>query len=248
MTAFGNSRPPKRNVAIISGATIGVLSIIIVSALVTLLIRRRHRFRLLEDREQGLVCRMAWRDDPPPIEPFTLKYASSFASESQDELTFPSDDTPTIPLEETETSESLEASNLPNPTDVSSASNLTPSILSTIRQQRLQEQGQASAMQLASLEERIGSSEWVSRLEYDALVAEMTSLRAEMSWIRDAQQSDWALGLSDEMPPPYSHSEVNSEWKSCPVGYCTAYVILCELMFMDNKPEPCWRWNAHIYI
>jgi hypothetical protein len=65
-------------------------------------------------------------------------------------------------------------------------------------------------MQLASLEARIGSSEWVSRADYDALAAEMTRLRAEMSWIRDAQQSDWALGLSDEMPPPYSHSRVNS--------------------------------------
>jgi hypothetical protein len=145
-----------------------------------------------------------------PIDPFTLIQASILASDSQIEQTFSSDEKRPIPPEETETSESLEASNSPSPTDASSASNLTPSILSTIRQQRLQEQGQASAMQLACLEERTGSSEWVSRVEYDVVVGEMTRLRAEMSWIRDAQQSGWALGLSDEMPPPYSHSGVNS--------------------------------------
>jgi hypothetical protein len=65
-------------------------------------------------------------------------------------------------------------------------------------------------MQLASLEARIGSSEWVSRAEYDAVVAEMKRLRVEMSWIKDTLQSDWALGLSDVMPPPYSHSRTDS--------------------------------------
>jgi hypothetical protein len=90
------------------------------------------------------------------------------------------------------------------------ANSPTPSIATTLRQQRLQEQEQASVSQLASLEARISSAEWVhiSRAEYDATAAEMSRLRAEASWLRDAQQSDWALGLSDEMPPPYSHATV----------------------------------------
>jgi hypothetical protein len=119
-----------------------------------------------------------------------------------------------MPLDEAEDSEGLEASNPSAPSDVSrrpsGTSSLTPSTTVTIRQQRLQAQEEASAIQLASLEARIGSSEWVSRVEYDAVVTEMTRLREEMSWVRDAQQSDWALGLSDEMPPPYLHSRVNN--------------------------------------
>jgi hypothetical protein len=92
----------------------------------------------------------------------------------------------------------------------SAADSLTPSITTTTRQRCLQEQEQVSVMQLASLEARIGSYEWVhvSRPEYDALIAEMGWLRAEVCWFRDAQQSDWALGLSDEMPPPYSHTRM----------------------------------------
>jgi hypothetical protein len=151
-----------------------------------------------------------------PIDPYTLKHASVFASESQVEQAFPFDEKrPIPPMDETETPEPLEANNPSTSPDVSrrpsGTSSLTPSTTTvSIRQQQLQEQEEASAIQLASLEARIGSSEWVSRAEYDAVVAEMTRLREEMSWIRDAQQSDWALGLSDEMPPPYSHSRVNN--------------------------------------
>jgi hypothetical protein len=147
-----------------------------------------------------------------PVDPFTLEHASIFVSDSQ--VDSPSDEKRPIPLDETKASEPLEASSPSTLPDVSrrpsGASSVTPSTTATVRQQRLQEREQASAMQLASLEARIGSFEWVSRGDYDAVVAEMTRLRAEMLWNRDAQQSDWALGLSDEMPPPYSHSRVNS--------------------------------------
>jgi hypothetical protein len=91
------------------------------------------------------------------------------------------------------------------------ANSLTPSTATTARQQRLQEQEQARASQLGSLEARTGSAEWyhVSRAEYDATAAEMRRLRAEVSWFRDAQQSDWTLGLSDEMPLPYSNEKID---------------------------------------
>jgi flagellar capping protein FliD len=92
------------------------------------------------------------------------------------------------------------------------ANSLTSSTTTTARQQSLQEQEQASASQLASLEASIDSAEWVSRAEYNAqyntMAAEMNRLRAEVAWLRDAQESDWALGLSDEVPPPYSHTRV----------------------------------------
>jgi hypothetical protein len=66
------------------------------------------------------------------------------------------------------------------------------------------------ARQLASLEVKIDSAEWVSsmRAEYSAMAAEMSRLRAEVTWFRNAQQSDWALGLSDEIPPPYSNARI----------------------------------------
>jgi hypothetical protein len=76
----------------------------------------------------------------------------------------------------------------------------------TLRQQRLHEREEENAQQLESLQSRIGSSEWTpSRADLETLMAEMTRLREENSWLKDAQQSDWALGLSDEleMPPSY---------------------------------------------
>jgi hypothetical protein len=149
------------------------------------------------------------------VNPYTIKHASFFTSESQVEQAFPSNEKLQIPLGDAEASESLEASNPSDTPDVSrrpsGASSLTPSTTTvSIRQQQLQEQEEAGVIQLASLEARIGSSEWVSRVEYDVVVTEMARLREEMSWIRDAQQSDWALGLSDEMPPPYSQTRVHS--------------------------------------
>jgi hypothetical protein len=73
----------------------------------------------------------------------------------------------------------------------------------TERQLRLQAMGEQNLSQLASLQSRIQSQEWVSLAEYNALKEEMARLRAENDWLRSAQQSDWALGLSDELPPPY---------------------------------------------
>jgi hypothetical protein len=215
-TQAGNPRPSKMNVAIIVGATIGTLSLLTASVVIIHFIRKSSRYRLLgSDMEHwSKVSQQATWQDLHSVEPFTLKYSSIFASESQVNQAFPSDEKHPIPREEAETLEPLEASNPFTPLAVSRntsvASSATASTTATIRQQLLHEQKQASAMQLASLAARISSSEWVSRAEYDALVVEMTRLRAEMSWIRDAQQSDWALGLSDEMPPPYSHSRVNS--------------------------------------
>jgi hypothetical protein len=149
------------------------------------------------------------------VDPYTIKHTSIFTSESQVEQASPSDEKRQIPLGDAEASEPLEASNPSDTPDVSRrpsvASSFPPSTTTiTIRQQQLQEQEEAGVIQLASLEARISSSEWVSRVEYDVVVTEMARLREEMSWIRDAQQSDWALGLSDEMPPPYSQTRVNS--------------------------------------
>jgi hypothetical protein len=168
--------------------------------------------------------------DPSPahIDPFTLKHASISIANSQAEQGFISDQKLplAIPAEETAhipgNADSEPAVNSRNPSldsdseDISrrpsssAANSLTPSVTTTTRQRRLQEQEQVSIMQIASLEARIGSYEWVnvSRPEYDALIAEMRQLRAEVSWLRDVQQSDWALGLSDEMPPPYSHTRM----------------------------------------
>jgi hypothetical protein len=208
-TTVGPVRGIKSNAGIIVGAVIGVLVLTAILIAAALYLRRRSKARSRK-LNRDLMLRQH------PVDPFTLKHASIFASESQVEQAFPYDEKRPIPLEETEASEPLQATNSPPgpPADVSrrpsGASSLTPSTTATIRQQQLQEQEEASAIQLASLEARIGSSEWVSRAEYNAAVADMARLRAETLWLREAQQSDWALGLSDEMPPPYSHSRVNS--------------------------------------
>jgi hypothetical protein len=195
----------KSNAGVIVGAVIGSLVLITILVAAALYLRRRSkaRFRkLMMLRHPGNL--------------FRPKHAFIPASdsESQDEQAFPSDEKAPIPLEETEASEPFEGSSSLTPTDVSrrpsDTSSLTPSTTATIRQQRLQEQEEANVMELASLEARISSTEWVFRSEYDAVVAEMTRLRAEMSWARDVQQSDWALGLTDEVPPPYSRTRVNS--------------------------------------
>jgi hypothetical protein len=199
--------------------------------LVIIFLRKRRR-RLLNESYTGPSAQTGTVDkqDPSPshIDPFTLKHASINIAHSQVEQGFISDQKLPLAMPAEEMAQSLgnvdsePTVNLRNPSldsdseDVSrrpsssAANSLTPSATTTTRQRRLQEQEQVSVMQLASLEARIGSYEWVhvSRPEYDALIAEMGRLRAEVSWFRDAQQSDWALGLSDEMPPPYSHTRM----------------------------------------
>jgi hypothetical protein len=201
----------KSNTGVIVGAIVGSLVAIAILIGIALFLRRRAkaRSRRLKFNRCSTVRQHC-------VDPFTLKHASIFASDSAPpaERAFPSDEKRPIPLDEAEASEPLEASNPTSSPDVSrrpsDASSLAPSeTTATVQVQQLQERGEASDVQLASLEERIGSS-GISRAEYDAVVGEMTKSRTEMSWISDAQHSDWALGLSDEMPPPYSQSRVNS--------------------------------------
>ena len=196
-------------------------------ALGILFLERRRR-RLYNERE-GRSTRQADEQHPPPtrIEPFTVKHVSIGASNSQVEQAFISDQKLPlrIPSGEAVVAENLEwespvdwrsSSSDSDSSDVlrrpssSAANSLTFSTTTTARQQRLQEQEHDRASQLASLEAMVGSIEWVSRMkaEYDAITAEMSRLRAEVAWLRDAQQSDWALGRSDEMPPPYSNARI----------------------------------------
>jgi hypothetical protein len=207
----------------IIGSICGLLFLIFTLSLVYCKYYRRRRslnYTLTDREDQSTQMRQVDEQELSPIhvDPFTLKHASIGVSSSQAKQTFISDQK--LPLEippgevaqVSENIDSEQAVDLRNPSDSedvsrrpssSAANSLAPSITTTVRQQRLQEQEQASARQLASLEARIGSAEWVSRAEYDVMAAEMGRLRAELSWFRDAQQSDWALGLSDEMPPPY---------------------------------------------
>jgi hypothetical protein len=155
------------------------------------------------------------------IDPLALEQAFPIASRSQVEA-FSSDKK--LPLEippegavsgdNTESEPTGDAGN-PSPDSTSedvsprpgpsAADSPTPSTTTTARQQCLYAEEQVSASQLALLEARVGSAEWVhvSRVEYEASAAEMSRLRAEVLWLRDAPQLDWAPGLSDEMPPPY---------------------------------------------
>jgi hypothetical protein len=196
---------------------------------------QRRRRRLLNESYTGPSAQTGAVDKqdlfPSHIDPFPLKLASISIANSQVEQGFISDKK--LPLAAMPAEEMAQISgnanseptvNSRNPSldldseDVtrrpssSAANSLTPSATTTTRQRRLQEQEQASVMQLASLEARIGSYEWVhvSRPEYDALIAEMGRLRAEVSWFKDVQQSDWALGLSDEMPPHICIQEWNT--------------------------------------
>jgi hypothetical protein len=159
------------------------------------------------------------------IDPFTLEHASPIVSRPQVSEAFNSDKKLPLgmPPEEGTGSEnnvkldstgdsrnpSLESTSddVSSRPSSSAANSLAPSTTTTARQ-RLHAEEQASASQLAPLEARIGSVEWVSRAEYNVMAAEMSRLRAEVLWLRDAQQSDWALGLSDAMPPPYSNARV----------------------------------------
>jgi hypothetical protein len=181
---------------------------------------------LLNEHDDGSTRQADEQQPPPPpthIDPFTLKHASiGSTSNPQVKQGFIFDQK--LPLgippegaisgnnvESEPTGDSRNPSLDPASEDVSprpdssAANSLAPSTTPTTRQERLQAEEQASASQLASLEARLGSAEWVhvSRAEYEASAAEMSRLKAEVAWLRDAQQSDWALGLSDEMPPPY---------------------------------------------
>jgi hypothetical protein len=79
----------------------------------------------------------------------------------------------------------------------------------TERQFQLQEREERNLRELATLEERNAASVpgrdmvMVARLAHEATNVEMRRLREENMWLRDAQQSDWAMGLSEEMPPLY---------------------------------------------
>jgi hypothetical protein len=203
------------------GASLGsILALLMASILVILFLRRRKQIRL-NDTEGSSTKLEA-------IDPFTLGHTSISASNPQIDQAFVTDrklplGSPTeeaavsgdnVESEPTGHSRNLSSdsdlevvSRRPNSTG-SVPTSMTPSKTTTTRQQYLHEQGQASANQLASLEERIASPEWVSRGEYNVMAAEMSRLRAEMVWLRDAQQSDWALELSDERPPPYSHARI----------------------------------------
>jgi hypothetical protein len=184
--------------------------------LVILLLRRRRR------RLSG--GRSARQQEPSPnlIDPFTLQHVSISASKSQSKqaLKFPLRISPgeaafsgdNQKSEATVTSGFLSSDStskdvLHKPSS-SAARSLTPSTTTALRQQRLHEQEQASASQLAWLEARIDSAEWVSRAEYNVMAVEISRLRAEVLWLRDTQQSDWALGHSNEMPPPYLYTRV----------------------------------------
>jgi hypothetical protein len=103
----------------------------------------------------------------------------------------------------------------PTPSTASGASasaiSAVPLISSTVikRQMQLREQEEENSRQMADLEARTrDSSQWVSRVEYEA---ELGRLRAEVEWLRDTQQSDWAMGLSDEVPPAYQRNSATNE-------------------------------------
>jgi hypothetical protein len=186
---------------------------------------------LLNEHDDGSTRQADEQQPPPPpthIDPFTLKHASigstsnpqvkqGFIFDQKLPLGIPPEgaisgnNVESEPTGDSRNPSLDSASEDVSPRPGSSAANsLAPSTTPTARQERLQAEEQASASQLASLEARIGSAEWVhvSRAEYEASAAEMSRLRAEVAWLRDAQQSDWALGLSDEMPPPYSNARV----------------------------------------
>lgn len=47
-----------------------------------------------------------------------------------------------------------------------------------------------------------------SSMQVNASMAENAILRAQIEWLRNHQESDWALGLTDELPPSYpGHAE-----------------------------------------
>lgn len=56
------------------------------------------------------------------------------------------------------------------------------------------------------LAERIAALEHAMQAQANETAVENARLRAEISWLRDQQESDWALGLTDEMPPSYPAS------------------------------------------
>jgi hypothetical protein len=194
----------------------------LISTILFILFLRRRRRRLRNEGHVDRSTRTQANEQEPS--PFTLKYASINASNSHVRQLFTPDQK--LPLGEEAISGNVEFEPIVDSRNHSSESssedvarrpssaenNLTPSTVITPRQARLQAREQASASRIASLEARIGSAEWVSslRAEYDAMAAEMSRLRAEVAWVRDTQQSDWALGLSDQMPPPYSHTRVDT--------------------------------------
>jgi hypothetical protein len=132
---------------------------------------------------------------------------------------------PVLPvLSQSRSSSSSNVQPLPAPAAVLGRQSRPQSIV-TERQFQLQEREERNLRELATLEERIATETgtgaeadllspasaneggqdmvMVARSEHEATRAEMRRLREENMWLRDAQQSDWAMGLSDEMPPPY---------------------------------------------
>jgi len=53
------------------------------------------------------------------------------------------------------------------------------------------------------LTDRIVALERAMQVQVAESAVENARLRAEIEWLRDNQESDWALGLTDEMPPSY---------------------------------------------
>jgi cell division septation protein DedD len=222
------SNDPKSHIGAIVGATLGSILALLLSLILIILFLRRRKQMLLNDIDSGSTKQADEQEASSTcIDPFTLKHTSISASDPQIEQAFITDQKLSLgsppgeaavsgdnveseptghPRNPSSNSHSEDASRSPSSTG-SAATSMTPSTTTTARQHRLHEQEQARANQLASLEERIDSSEWVSRAEYNVMAAEMSRVRAEMAWFRDAQRSDWARGLSDEMPPPYATIE-----------------------------------------
>jgi hypothetical protein len=163
------------------GAVGGVLVLLILIALF-LWYRRRRRAAKHDNSGNGIIA-----------EPFMLEVAAS-------------DQPPSIP----ETSKGVPyiATRSRSPTD-SPNSEDSRSAISIKRQMQLRVQEEDNSRQMADLEARArDSSQWVSRAEHET---ELERLRAEVEWLRDTQRSDWAMGLSDEMPPAYQrNSAMNS--------------------------------------
>ena len=166
----------KRNIGVIVGATVGI-SVFLSSLFLGIPFIRRSRSRLRKETR---------------IDVYDLKHTPIDTSPHPPAQRFLSDRKLLIPSGEIDVGNSEEPTGLePRSSSPSAASrsrsslsgvnSSTPSVTTTARQQRLQEQEQASISQLSSLEAMIGSSEWVSRAEYNAMVAEISRLRAEVS-------------------------------------------------------------------
>ncbi|KAJ7583174.1 hypothetical protein C8J56DRAFT_203132 [Mycena floridula] len=165
--------------AIIAGSVCGslVFLLLLIGGLVLVVRRNRSRQNQSQFHSDNMVVSQELEDAKRlPIEPFNLQVPLSVASSS---------------TEKSRSSTIVQAKESQIQTK-------------DIQVQERQLQPTERQVQIRNeLSERVAQLEQAMQLQATTSAAENARLRAEVQWLRDHQESDWALGLTDEFPPSY---------------------------------------------